>query len=335
MQVFNNRLTIVESVNDFEKWIDEHQSTIKKNHESILARIEYFKQTIGVDLSKNPEPFFVYRGINDASFKNYTSAQRRLFLNNYSEADFVRLINGEIQSLRDNEKYCNYLSEHKLGFDEWHALSYLQHYEGDTPCLDFTKDFNMALFFATDKVSCPNDDAYLSQYISIYYMYYPLEFDIYSMYGHGAQNADRGVADYQGPYTIDYSEARELLRTMPFNDLFATLKDKDYPYMAIDNEAWLIDAPHININEQHAITNNNIINQNGCFAVNFSIKKPYEHGKLWCVDINKDIIPHIENILKTKGIDNTTVYSDDGNLEIVRTIRDNTNDLIKNDVVSL
>lgn len=330
-QVFYERYKRIESIEDFDNWVAEHNIMLNNTHESYVAYLESFKKKWGVDTSNIGEPFIVYRGLNDGSYKNFTSAQRRLFLNDYSEDDFIRLINEEIKSLKEDTQYSRYLAEHQLGFDEWHALSYLQHYEGDTPCLDFTKDFHMALFFATDKVSSGNSNP-LSKYISFYYMTYPWEYDIYRMYGHGAQTADKGIADYEGPYSIDYSEARDLLRTMPFNDLFATLKDEKYPYMAIDNEAWVMVAPHIDINEKHAIMNNNVVNQNGCFAVNFSTRKPYEHGKLWCVDINKDVIPHIEEILKSKGIDKTTVYSADGNLEIVRAIRDNTNDLIKSDV---
>ena len=158
-------------------------------------------------------------------------------------------------------------------------------------------------------------------------MIYPRDYDIYSMYGNDAQNADKGIADYQELYSIDYSATRNILRTMPFYDLFSALKDNNCPYMAIDNEVWIMDAPHIDIHEQHAITNNNI-NQNGCFAVNFSINRPYEHEELWCVDINKDLISHIGKILQSMCIDSSSVYSADENREIVCNIRDAANKTI-------
>lgn len=319
-QVFDGLHRTVESIDDFKNWVKDQECVHEKRPDD-LAR---------ADMSNNAEPFFVYRGLNDASFKNYTSVQRWLFTNDYGETDFTRLIGNEINALRKDENYCNYLTAHQLGFDEWHALSFLQHYGGYTPCLDFTKDFNMALFFATYKASPANENP-LSRYVSIYYMNYPCEFDIYEMHSNSAQNADKLVADYQGPYQIDYSEIRNKLTTMPFNNLFSTFKDEQRPYMAIDNDVWIMDAPHIGINEQHAITNNNIVNQNGCFAVNFSTKQPYEHGKLWCVDINKDLIPEIKTILKSKGIDESAVYSADGYREIVCTIMDKAKEAIMND----
>lgn len=96
---------------------------------------------------------FLFRGHNEASYKLYTSSQR--FWNyrnmattrmNYTDA-IVKMIN----ILKAGPLYDYYK---RLGVvqNDWLYLSFLQHYGAPSPLLDFSRKYDVALFFAFDEV---------------------------------------------------------------------------------------------------------------------------------------------------------------------------------------
>lgn len=126
-----------------------------------------------------------FRGINEASFKNYTSAQRLyitrdLKIHGITIAD---LVNEQVNSLKAvrrgliNSYYKNLLNREP---SDLLLLSFAQHQKkGIAPLLDFTLDRRIALFFMIDGCgfsergySSPLGDKFepIENYASLYYL---------------------------------------------------------------------------------------------------------------------------------------------------------------------
>lgn len=119
---------------------------------------------------------FIYRGVNDACFKNYTSAQREALL--LEIKDPKKLVHDEIINLlhcNNNllNKYCKSLG---VTCSSIYLMSYVQHYGGVSPLLDFSYNFNKALFFMIDKevptVAPEKESRCLNNYMSLYSLLY-------------------------------------------------------------------------------------------------------------------------------------------------------------------
>lgn len=258
---------------------------------------------------------FVFRGVRDASFKNYTSAQREyLLLDSRPRTSFKDFIRAEIDALKDIYVYRHFVEEQKIENNDWHALSFLQHFGGDSICLDFSYDLDKALFFMTvgaEPVSSDNRD--LDDYMSLYYMRYPAEYDIANINDNDAQRGNKMVADArnQDPtLSIDTGLVAQNLTEQKFEEYFDAMHDKQEPFLAIDKENRILNAFYLGIkNVIVTIENPNILAQDGCFAVILNENTPYEHEDLYCVDIHRSLVGYIAHILASKGITQDKIYT--------------------------
>lgn len=127
-----------------------------------------------------------FRGIKEAKYKNYTSAQRLfithdLHIHNVSVIDLVKEQVKSLRIVRGGLLNSYYSSLLYFEPSDLLLLSYAQHQKkGIAPLLDFTLDRRVALFFMSDGCdfsSCgssamDNDSASLSieNYSSLYYL---------------------------------------------------------------------------------------------------------------------------------------------------------------------
>ena len=125
-----------------------------------------------------------FRGSNEASHKNYTSAQRLYITNNLDVHGITinDLVKKQIESLktvRDGLIFNYFSSLLKAKPNDLLLLSFAQHMrKGIAPLLDFTLDGRVALFFMTDGCKFPkegkkpenNDISSIEDYASIYYL---------------------------------------------------------------------------------------------------------------------------------------------------------------------
>lgn len=133
---------------------------------------EWFKYYTS-EISEGKRSDYVYRGMSDARFRLYTSAQREWIQNDMEEwanGSYLDFVNDMIQRAK------NYTLIRKV-FDiygysdfgrEFPILSILQHYGAPTPLMDWTYNINVALFFATENLSSGNGNGEISNYFSIY-----------------------------------------------------------------------------------------------------------------------------------------------------------------------
>ena len=113
----------------------------------------------------------VFRGVHDAKYKLFNSAQRfwnteELDKLGSSYQDFIQKQIDKAKAFQNNLLVKFYNAFGHVAYD-LSILSFLQHYNAPTPLLDFTNNFDCALFFGTDGLMhSPSTD--IGNYFSIY-----------------------------------------------------------------------------------------------------------------------------------------------------------------------
>jgi len=114
---------------------------------------------------------FVFRGITEAKYKLYNSAQRswQTFELENLALDYQSFIQSEIDKAKSFQNGLLIKFYNAFGYSAYDLsiLSFLQHYGAPTPLLDWTYNFNYALFFGIDGLRHnPSDD--IENYFSFY-----------------------------------------------------------------------------------------------------------------------------------------------------------------------
>lgn len=116
-----------------------------------------FKDIKDKDLKSNNATSLIYRGMTEAKYKIYTSAQRLWLTNEMSQwagKPYLEFIYNLIQTAKDN-KIIETIFE-LYGYDneerDFPVLSLLQHYGAPTSLIDWTYSHDVAFFFGTDGI---------------------------------------------------------------------------------------------------------------------------------------------------------------------------------------
>lgn len=123
------------------------------------------------DLQSNRKLHCVFRGVNEAKYMLFNSAQRK-----WQDWNLVKIgitykdrINCMLNVCRKS-LLSQYYKRLGISTNDWLFLSFLQHYNAPSPFLDFSKDYKAALFFACNEIRTPETTgSELDNYISIYY----------------------------------------------------------------------------------------------------------------------------------------------------------------------
>lgn len=174
--------------------IDTNQ---KFDHYTRLLMLQYSKED------------FIFRGVSEAKYKLYNSAQRNWF--SIAQND----------TYQDEEKYDNYIISLMTECKKWNSgtvpnflksygisennsiayLSFMQHFEIPTPLIDFTKSPNKAIFFAVDSIpeNFIESENEIDNYFSIYYTYQDnVAYEIFnSVFEKNRNNRNEGDFDYE------------------------------------------------------------------------------------------------------------------------------------------
>lgn len=124
------------------------------------------------DLDEDTDRFY-YRGLGSARYKLYTSGQRFIIENGipWTEGDPFHFYSAIVAKTRASHGAA-IEQLMKLGgvhYNNHVALfSYIQHYGGPTPFLDFSRDPYVALYFATEKGRAKATGNELDDYFSLY-----------------------------------------------------------------------------------------------------------------------------------------------------------------------
>ena len=129
------------------------------------------KDVLDFHLEKLQEfsPNCIFRGVNEAKYKVYTSVQRSWICNGLGRHSSINLmVDSMITSLRNNVTLIDYYKSLNIIPTDLLYLGLLQHYSAPTPLLDFTYDYKTALYFATKGLSEGCSDSEIDDYFSLY-----------------------------------------------------------------------------------------------------------------------------------------------------------------------
>ena len=258
------------------------------------------------NLFNNPPQNLAFRGVNNASFKLFSTIQRRWYWDGLDDiyADVPSYIQHQINKARSNKCIMGNLSQD----NDYNLLALIQHFWGNSNLVDFSYSPVSAFFFAWDKYDAkfPHDGS-LNDYVSLYVVNYthpelggPIEMNHY-----GSQTIER-MASQSGIPTdrIDAEDALQNLVSIPY------MKLCDGKIVQGGQHANVrMSVPYFNFDEAVQVTNANIAAQNGCFIQAHSgemsleeyinLNNPYAPRLLWCYDIHKSLV---EDICKRYGV---------------------------------
>jgi hypothetical protein len=138
---------------------------------AVINSIQDFESTLKY-LESIPQGQFIFRGLKEAKYKLYTTSQRKFIDINtcIKRSSYKTFILNEINNFlaSEHKELQEYLVNAKISNDNYLAfLSIMQHYGRSTPCLDFSADPLVALFFAFKDTS-PVCETQIEEYVSLY-----------------------------------------------------------------------------------------------------------------------------------------------------------------------
>lgn len=226
----------------------------------------------------------LFRGVNEAKYKLFTSGQREYIHNEYAKVGV--LYNDFMQSLLNNVDADKDLKEYntvtKIKTNASYYFTYLQHYGACSPYIDFSTDLYVALFFSIFKMQQLPSNVDIDNFYSLYYV---AKKDIPFIKDRYRQLSEENQ--------INRGETELDLKTLIRMELFYVLWQRHYGQFG--NHRFLYRMP-----------NRNMLAQKGALIFNASDSKPLEEvdvlkGKIHCIDIHKSLwlnmqTPHLHGI---------------------------------------
>lgn len=125
------------------------------------------------DFKEKKKTDFIFRGMGDARYKLYTSAQRIWMqndMNEWSNGPYLSFVYDMIRRAKSYPLIAKVFDIYGYSIDErdFPILSILQHYWAPTPLMDWTYNINVALFFATEGLAGGHAGNQIGDYFSIY-----------------------------------------------------------------------------------------------------------------------------------------------------------------------
>lgn len=290
--------------------------------------------------SHNRNTKYLFRGIKEAKYKNYTSAQRLYFTNDYlndGPSDLVQAHIDEMRKVQDGilQKYCNSMG---IPCTDLFLLSCSQHHKnGISPFLDFTSDLKTALYFMCDGAQFPicgagsdrkND---INNFISIYSIarteFITLQnisdLLIKSIIQDALEDKSedkrakilKALKEERNQQKIASLFSDSIYVFFKYQNLRTAYKElNNIKPILIENKPLKITINNYKTEAKLTISNLNIVAQRGCFLYHDKGSSPLEEG-LECVDIHKSLIPYIVNkYLKKNKIDKNKLFPTEDSL---------------------
>lgn len=250
----------------------------------------------------------VFRGVKEAKYKNYTSSQRKGFVEDRQNEMPCEMVAREIEELKTArgrllDAYCQTIG---IPCSDLFLLSFAQHYGGISPLLDFTTRLDNALFFmidgcCQDQSGLPKTD--LGNYGSVYSFPKEKMLTIEQM----ASSSANVMEPFKNlPFEqLQAQHVDSCMRLFSHKMFTHTWRKR---FVLIENRITSFNVGDKTLYTPLIISNLNIVAQQGCFVYSDKDWDPIEKG-LKCVDIHKSLMPYIiKNYLQPKGLCRETMY---------------------------
>lgn len=306
------------------------------NYESFEEKSEVFKENFKIDseeevdsivsMYSSQEKDFLYRGINTATYKLYSSSQVQWMLSDAISKktnieDYYNFIIDSIELTRENDRVKQYIKDNGISDNDLFILAMMQHYGMPSPVLDFSHSIFGALYFAWDKCNRTLSDTQtqLSDYISLYVINKRIDWVNYSV-----QNVMRNSAEQLNDMLqkdklftagmVDTKDVEKEFLKLPYS------KFKDWNFVAVEDNPEnpvKISIPALKFDCEYQIINDRIISQQGMFIANNTLDKPLvELMNDWCKEkyfvcynIHKKLLDYIkQKYFDTNDINEERMY---------------------------
>ena len=292
---------IIDTIKVFDEWYNKIIEKQKEANEKV--RLNSNSENDTQDAVYNYYPY-IFRGVGDAKYKIFSSAQRDWNINNMSEwagKSYLEFVNDLVKVAASEPLLSSVFKYYKLRHNQtdFPTLSILQHYSAPTPLIDFTYNLDVALYFSTEFCQPSISGNPIDQYFSINII-------------------DREI-----------QPQNEFLNLLQFHrGSFPTLKTF-YEWQDNPNSIFYITDfenkfSRKGFQDQRPITilfNQRIIPQEGLFVFNPSPTIPLEDcfnmplensnlnlKRMRCVNIKKDLSEYIRRRIKYSNIDKFYIY---------------------------
>ena len=280
-------------------------------HHDIIDTVEKFDSWLFAFESLEPviELKLIYRGLNEAKFKNYTSSQRDWITKEWAKVlsiSYVDYVDNLLEQIRKDSILSTYFFSLGIMPNDVLYLSFMQHYGMPSPLLDFTKDLRTALYYAMDGMKSDPSSVEIENYFSLYVIMPSNEYaPVDVLFSEGIHRSIEVLDDFKKDHPVAKVND-DLLKDI---DLLTKWKETNNPTTGLHNIPIMyipnpLDAnPVVNLSGQKLLWSNpNIIAQKGCFIMNssetdtledFVSKNKYTHP-IMCIDIHKSLSEHIK-----------------------------------------
>ena len=319
------------SLDEKEKFFDNKKNMVHYYRIDTTKKLKETLEKIKKARESSTDVVLVTRGVSEAKYKLYTSAQREWMTNEWGRQgitfpEFVGRLLDHIKT----DFIKKYFQSMGIAINDLLLLSFLQHYGAPSPLLDFTTDPKVALFFALEHMQGTSSG---SQGIENYFSIYIILMDkVKSLDVMIKRRIDKAVSRKTGKekppkntLIVATKEAAE--RYLHWLDWFPNSKTNS---SGLCNKTILFLTNPLNIERPSILlpklywSNPNIVAQKGCFLLNTHEKQPLEerlleekekrilkNAALCCFDIHKSLAPYIrEKYLKSEVITKETIYPD-------------------------
>jgi len=249
-----------------------------------------------------------FRGVGEARYKLYNSAQRFWIQNNLREVEslakpmsYIDMIQNMVDKAKEVKLLQQVFDYYDIGIgqQDFPLLSILQHYAAPTPLMDWTYDLNVALFFAIDGIKKSDKDNVIEDYVSIY----------------------RVNKNIHSPFMKDNLNFISGNVFPSVKKLSEFLTDKMVVYISDFEIQGAEDKNNRMIKPLTTYYNLNILAQRGLFIFNPHENMPLEDfpglyppaapipdNRIFCYNINKDLAEFIKYRIGKDGINERFIY---------------------------
>lgn len=271
--------------------------TIVKNIKELEQALEALKD----EQQKNTN-HTVFRGVKEARYKLFNSLQRLWALRNLNDLglDPMQAVQSLLLPFQGNNHVLKkYLKQLGVVCNDWWLLSFLQHYGAASPLLDFSKSYEVALFFACKDIDFCDSTNPINNYFSIYY-YSNMEVcrDITTSIVTYAKNVARGMEANKTNNTAIWKNE------LSFNTIMGHAPNRTFILPTYTNKTKIRNTRR-EIVTTYTMANLNVTSQEGEFVCNMNMETPLEQifkksepdgrtvNYFSCIDIHKGLRDYI------------------------------------------
>ena len=300
-----------------------------------VVYIDNYRQLINLTKDLSRQQNLVYRGINNSSYKSYSSSQRRYLVGNDSNLEkygkssagvkipYKTFIENVLEAIHNNEDFNSWMINKGINDkNDFLILAALQHYVTCAPLLDLSTNIYSSLYFSIDNARKAkaanathrrtNRKRQLSDYVTLYVVDSNIdwiEYDIQKVVTEWEMKSKKLKADPNNRF-VNFEEDDKKRKDLPyeaFSDVnFVTVRPSQDPESFVNNDEI----------RKIFIWNERVAAQDGFFILNntnsvplFELLKESGTGiHVTSYEINKKLLRAVKRICKKNNIHKKTVY---------------------------